>query len=457
VLKHRMGPLALGLGVLSLLVSGVGTASAQKVNCANEFRSGKLYFSQKIFDKAVDRFGLAAETCPDKAEYRGRYAIALAQYGGVRLDYALTYTDDPEARQATVDSVETMFTMAGAEFDSAAALDESKKNQKFVRENREHYWVERYNLGVKLLGEENFEGAELQFRLARLVDGTRPKAFSQGAIALISLDRKSEAASLVQAGLEQAPDDERLNTLIESIYLDAAKSLTREAENASADRDPATAEAAVAKADAAIDYLNQVLERRGGSDADIFFDRGAAKLAAGSLIQGVHTGEGISPQASERFKAAAEDFKQAGDIAGNEGENLQFYLNCLFNQIQALMNAENYDLVMAKIKEYITLDARDPAVWQMWAIGLSSLDDSNGAVNALMASKSLAGTELDAAESVKSAVGDAAAAAKALGSPDFVFTYQEPSSQEQIETWFWFGKKKVINFILGDKSGELTW
>jgi hypothetical protein len=450
--------LALALGVLSILVTGVGPASAQKINCANEFRSGKLYFSQKILDKAVDRFALAVEACPEKPEYRGRYAIALAEYGGARLGDALVYIDDPEARQATIDSVEMMFTTAGAEFDSAAALDESKKNQKFVRENREHYWVERYNLGVKLLGEEDFEKAELQFRLARLIDSTPPKAYSQGAIALISIDHKSEAAALVQAGLEQAPDDERLNTLLESIYLDAAKGLTREAEEAAGGGDEAGAAAAVKKTEEAVEYLNKVLERRGGADADILFDRGAAKLAAGSLLQLSHEGEGIAPAAAAKFKESAADFEKSGELVKADEENRDFYLNTLFNQIQALINAEAYDPAMLKIKEYIALDAKDPAIWQMWAMGLVSKDDDSKRVMvALMASKSLAGEALDVVETAGAAVGDAAAALKANGNPDFIYTYQDASSQDQIETWFWVNKKTAMCFILGDKSGELTW
>ena len=63
------------LAVLGL-VTAVGASvlprftSAQEVNCANEFRSGKLYFAQKIYRKAVGHFALAVKTCPDKAEYR---------------------------------------------------------------------------------------------------------------------------------------------------------------------------------------------------------------------------------------------------------------------------------------------------------------------------------------------------------------------------------------------------
>src|SRR5512139_3818733 len=84
---HRGGiPVTIGLRRLSLVptlslaisLAAVGPALAEDVNCANEFRSGKLYFSQKLYDKAVQRFGVAAGACPDKAEYRARYAMALA-------------------------------------------------------------------------------------------------------------------------------------------------------------------------------------------------------------------------------------------------------------------------------------------------------------------------------------------------------------------------------------------
>ena len=62
---------------VTVALGSLAPAAVAEENCANEFRSGKLYFSQQVFDKAVDRFANSVRICPDKGEYRARYAMAL--------------------------------------------------------------------------------------------------------------------------------------------------------------------------------------------------------------------------------------------------------------------------------------------------------------------------------------------------------------------------------------------
>jgi Flp pilus assembly protein TadD len=427
-----------------LVFSWSGLAAAERINCANEFRSGKLYFAQKIYKKSVQRFALAVQTCPDKAEYRARYAMALAQYGAERLVYVPTIPE-PEVKQALIDSVMAMYELAGAEFDSSLVYDDGRKNKKFVRENRKHFWVDRYNQGIKLYEEKNYEMAELQFRLARRIDVQNPRAYSQGAIALIGLNRRADAAQVVQQGLEQDPEDDRLNQLLENIYIDAATDLTREAESQND----------AAKAMEAVAYLDQVLERR-GEDVNLLFKRGVAHMAAGTAEKASESEAGTS-SAGERFLAAASDFGGAAEAISAE-EDQEFHLACLFNQIQCLMNADDCDAGVQKIKEYLGIEPKDAAIWQSWAICLSQQDDSQGAVGALMVSKSLAtAQEIPVDDAVKNAKEDESQSLQELGPPDFVYTYQEASSGNQINTWFWPGKRAARSFILGVKNGDMTW
>jgi tetratricopeptide (TPR) repeat protein len=443
-LKACLGFLCSGIGTAVLLAAIVAPAAAEKVNCSNEFRSGKLYFSQKLFEKAVHRFALSVETCPEKADYRGRYAIALAQYGGERLEDVLVFAPSEEAKAATIDSVVTMYQAAGAQFDTSKTLDPGKKNQKFVRENREHFWVERYNKGVKLLKEGKHEIAALEFHLARLLDPTRPLAYSQGAIALIYLDRKQEAATLVQAGLEREPEDKKLNDLLETIYIDAADDLIEECERSVSD---GNTEEAVGKASEAVAYLDQVLERRGGGDENLIFKRGTAHLAGGSA-----QGE----DGTESFKAAAADFSKAAELVSYE-DDANFHLAALFNQIQSLLKVGDCEGAIVVIKDFISKDYKDAGIWRSWAICLSEKEDPQAAVAALMLSKSLDGEAVDVQSAVEVAKEDAAAAVQALGPPDFIRTYQEASSGNQIESWFWIDERTAMSFILGVKNGEMTW
>jgi tetratricopeptide (TPR) repeat protein len=459
------------LAALSLVAASLvwsGTLHAQKVNCANEFRSGKLYFSQNIFDKAVDRFAVAVEVCPEKSEYRARYAIALAQFASERLVYIPTLEDDPKA--ALTDSVETMFAMAGSEFDSAMAQeDANKKIQKLVRESRKHFWVDRYNRGIKLNEDKDFPLADLNFRLARLVDASDPRAFSQGAIALIQMGDKTAAADLVQQGLELFADDEKLNSLQKSIFLDAAEELTKAGEK----------EKSLEKADEALKYLAQVEAKLDAPDADLLFKKGLAQMAAGGAL-GKPAGD-TPPDTAEsvaRYREAAESFVEAAKLIPfspdpvkdpvKEEErvgNNDFHLACQFNRIQSLWYAEDWDGTIAAIKGYIGLKYDDAAIWTIWTYCLQTQKKSDQAAAAIMVSKSLpaspnskdpGGTEISVEDARKNAKEDAAAALKELGPPDHDYSYQTADGY-QVDTWFWLAKRLAMSFVLGVKNGEMAW
>lgn len=431
------------VGVAALSLADPAGAD-DRINCANEFRSGKLYFSQKIYKKAVDRFAVAAETCPEKAEYRARYAMALAQYAGDRLVYLPTIPAGEE-RTATMDSVTTMFALAGAEWDSSLARDDSKKNQKFVRENRQHYWVEHYNHGINLYNDNKYEMAELEFRISRMLDPDNIKSFREGATALIALGEKTEAAKLVQDGLKIDPEDEKLNKLLESIYIDAANDLVEASEkDKSAD-----------EADKAIGYLNEVLERRDGQDANLLFKRGVAYMAKGAAEASDESG-GDAGAGAESYRKAADSFGEAADMIP-ASEDPDFHLAALYNRLQSEMNANDFEAAVVTLKAYLEQDPKDPSVWQTWAVCYSNQDNSDGAVAALMVSKSLAGSEIPVKDAVANAKADETSSLKELGDPAFVYTYQEVGSGNQINTWFWPDKKVARSFILGVKNGEMKW
>lgn len=436
-----------------------GPVHAQKVNCANEFRSGKLYFSQEIYNKAVDRFAVAVEVCPEKSEYRARYGIALAQFASERLVYVPTLDGDEKA--ALVDSVKSMFALSGSEFDAALEQeDANKKIQKLVRESRKHYWVDRYNRGIKLNEDGDYAMAALNFELARSLDKTDPRGYSQGAIALIQDEDKAGAADLVQQGLEVAPKDEKLNTLQKSIFLDAADDLTRQSEK----------EKSVAKADEALEYLAQVQAKLETPDADLLFKKGLAEMAAGGAL-GKPAGDTPPDTAASaaRYQAAAKSFDEAAKLIPfnptpakdpkkeeDRAANNDFHLACLFNGIQSLWYAEDWDATIAAIKGYIALKYDEPAIWKIWTYCLQTQKLPDQAASAIMVSKSLEGTSISPDDAATNAKEDAAKALKELGKPDKVYSYQTEDGY-QVDTWFWLAKRRAMSFVLGVKNGEMAW
>lgn len=455
-MKLRLGTLLLGAVWLVSSLATAPTFAEEKVNCANEFRSGKLYFSQAqqqhgknaeeeraLYKKSVEHYEISVEVCPDKWDYQTEYGTALAQYAGLLLeDLIITPPPDSASIWSAIDTLEALYVKAGAAFQSAYDLEDRPKARKRVRERREKYWVDRYNHGLKLLKEEKFAYANVGFRWARHIDPTRPNAYRLGANALINLGQKPEAAVLVKAGLEQEPEDEKLNQLLEKIFIDAANDLTIQAEK----------ESDAAKAQEAIDYLDEVLERRGGEDENVLFKRGTAYMALGASLD---MSEGVDERVTS-FQRSAADYAAAAELVSFETDR-NFHLAALFNEIQSFMKADDCDAAIEIIKDFISKDHTDPAVWQSWAICLSQMEDPQAAVAALMLSKSLAGSAIDVEPAMENAVEDAAASIQNLGRPDFIRAYQESSSGNQIESWFWIEKRTAISFILGVNNGEVTW
>jgi tetratricopeptide (TPR) repeat protein len=451
-LNVRLIHSGIAVAVLVASASLAHPAAAQRINCANEFRSGKLYFSQQVFDKAVDHFALAVEACPEKGEYRARYAMALAQRASELLDQSRTMASTKDEEESMKAQAMDMFKKAGAEFDSSLVRDDSKKNQKFVRENRKHYWVDHYNQGLKLANDGKFEQAAKQLEIARLVDPFEVKAYTQGAVVLIKSDHKSAAAALVQEGLKVDPENKELNGLQDSIFKDAARGLIDQISSA----DP---EAGVAKADSAIAYLKQVQDNadEGKEDPNVYFDLGLANLEAGTAIARADTGETVSPEAKVRFVKAADEFKKAADLVPVDGENREFHLNAVFNRMQALLNAQEWEQALTQIKEYLAQEPTDGAAWQFFAQALIQTKKSEEAVLALMTYKSIEGQEISVDDAVTNAQADEKAALDQMGPPDKAYTYQDAKTGDQYNALFWFAKKQVEIFNQGRKAGELGW
>jgi len=431
----RLG-LVLATALMTAIV--VTPARAEKVNCNNEFRSGKLYFDQKIFEKALAKFAVAVEHCPDKGEFHARYALALCEMG---QKYVGQLETAEEAERDTLLSKGLgFFEKAGRELDAALQTKAGKKKKlkKFVKQNRGHYWVHYYNEGLELFEEGDYKQADLNFRIARLINPEDIRSYGQEAITLIRLDDIPGAKALVDSGLVRDPENERLLGIQTSITRDTARNL---ANSADSDNDPAKVVEALALYDKLVEATPD--------DPNLIFERGLAAL----------TGAGVVPKEDQAalYERAIADFRAAADLVPADGENRDFHVNCLFNIVQAYSLSGNVEKGLTAGREYTCIAPMDPAGWQFMAGFLIDNDEQTGAVSALMMSKSLAGNEVPVAVATDSATKDAKAALASNGKPDNVFTYQEASSGNQIQTWIWSKAHKAVSFILGDESGQVTW
>jgi tetratricopeptide (TPR) repeat protein len=442
-------PAARLLVALAALVLAPRMTAAQSTTCADEFRSGKLYFQQQLNEKSVERFAAAVAGCPDKGEYHARYAMALCQRGDELLNQAFTKADTREAREALLEEARRHYRLAGAAFDTAAVVEPKKSLLKFVRENRDHYWVDHYNRALEFLKDDaKIAVADVEFGIARLIAPLNPKAYSQGAVARVKLEDRDGAMALVKQGLAIAPEDKQLNELLETLYQSAAEDYIQRAQE---NKDPAKA----AEGEALVDKL---LERR-GEDGNLYFLRAILRTTRGAAHMAGNPAQEDSARMA--FRGAAEDFAKAAALIPPDKDQ-GFHQDALFNQIQALVSAGEYDPAMKVISTYLSLNYAEATIWKFMSLCLLEKGEQNQGVAALMVSKSIEGGVIaDSPEKVKmtveGAIDDAAASLSQQGPPEFVYGYQEQSSGNQIQTWFWPAKRTVMSFILGKKNGELTW
>lgn len=421
--------------------------SAQEVNCANEFRSGKLYFAQKITRKAVDHFAISVKACPDKAEYRARYAMALAQLGEEKLKI-VEDTGDVAGSKADVDSVLDMYKLAGSEFDASLKADPSKQNVKFVKENRKHFWVARYNEGIKLSKEEKNDAAVVEFKLARSIDPTEIKPYEQGAFVLINQGNKSEAAALISEGLAIAPNDTTLLKLREQVGASEARDLVKKAE------EPTTTPEEAAQLCARADSLYTAKLKTDEKDSNTYFDRGLSRLTWAAAVASKD-----SVQSVAIYGKAAEDFHKARELVPASTDTA-FYQSSLYNDIQASMNAGNVSKAVDMVKEYMNYDCKDGGMWKTYAQALYlNKDQQKGAVALIISNSMSKGSEVPMADAVKNAKEDAQKALSDRGNPTAAYAYTEDMGGKSmsIESWIWCNKKKANVYYLGKDNGEVSW
>ena len=447
ILPVRFGSkwLSFGLVLAGGTSLGASVAVAQEVNCANEFRSGKLYFSEKVYAKAVDRFALAVKTCPDKAEYRARYAIALAQLGQEKLAVVET-TGDVAGHKADVDSVIAMYQLAGSEFDASLKTDNSKQNQKLVRENRMHFWVNRYNEGTKLAGENRNEAAALEFELSRMLDPNEIKAYQQGVVVLVNQGKVKEAQALIESGLAKAPNDSVLTSLQKRVGAVEAQRLLKQAEDSSTD--PAKANELARRADSLLTHSI----KDNPKNANLYFDRGLARMTRATTTKD-------SAQAAGIYGQAADDFEEARKLVPAATDS-SFHQSALYNEIQSWMNANKIDESIELIMEYLSIDLDDASVWKFYAQALLlSGDKKTGAIALIISNSMTTGSPVTIEDAVKNAGEDQKKALTDRGQPSLVYAYTADMAGKivSVECWLWHAKKKASVYYLGKDNGEVRW
>ncbi len=439
-MKH----IAQGVLALAFTFAFAGSAFAERINCSNKYRSGKLSFSQRLYDDALDQFKTAVDVCPEEGEYHMYYAMAICEIASRKFQEAYTLASTQEEQDQLLAEAFEMFEFAGVQFDSAMVVKPKKKIRKQIRENKEHYWVDHYNLGVKMMKEEKFSIASNEFRIARLLDPEDTRGYLQGASAYIYLEQKAEAAELVLQGLEVEPENKELTELRDNLFMDTAQTLIGQAGEA---QDPVLAEESAEKA---LGYLAQ-LEELTPDDANVYFETGSAYMLKGRALKNQ------DKDGAADLRLSADTFAKAAELVPAEGENFEFHKFAMLNRLLAIYEIGDCCETLKAAVDYIKIDHTDEVPFQIIASCEAQMDNTDGAVSALMVYKALNGEEVSVQDAVNNATGDAKTELDSQGPPTQVWTYQESESGNQINVWFWIESKQAMAFILGNKQGSLQW
>jgi len=479
ILKMAAGP-RFAVLCLGLLIAGsaLGADVDPALTPNAHFMSGKLYLSQKVFEKAEREFAAAVLGDSTNAEYRTFWATSLSQVATIQLD-ATAAISDPEARRAAIRAIAPMLAEASHQFDLAAMMD-PKKQGGAADDNRQHYWVDIYKQGLALAELKQYEDAHEVFKLTNVIDPKDPSGVFQVAYTNRQMGKTLEAVAEAKRAKEMAQVRiaelgdcsqfkshdrkktcgtriDNMNKIIKNVDSFTRSNNVKLAEDALARSksatDPATTRAVYAEA---IGYFEDALEQDPSLEGVRFDLANTHFITAESFEAG---GDKVAAKAS--FLKAAEIFGVLADADSVDAETKSL---SLYNGASALYSAEDFVNAGPRFLRYIDLAPREVPAWRLAGICHLEQGKRPEAVSYLSMGSSLSDEAV--VTPVEESVGtiknmhSGSVAAKALvelGNPEEVRTFTDKDNGNRIlTTWIWWSKGMARHYLNGDEVGRVT-
>lgn len=388
--------------VLRSLLVFVGVAVLVLGGCGQNphLSGGRLYLSQKNFEKAVRELEIAVEQEPEN--------------GFAHLNLAMAYGEIGETKKA------------GEEFDKALELN--PKLSKDVETNRRHYWVEHFNEGVRLSQEEkNFEEAAKEFEKAIELDPRDVRAYSNLGFSLTQLGEHEKALALFEKAAELEPTDETSRKNLARVYEDIAKNH---------------------------------FKNRNYTEAIRFYQR-ALDLEPDGLNCLLQLGICHSQKASAEttLALARPDYEKALEFYSRVLEKEPDNVDIIYNMGLTNLAIDNLDEAIQLLKKAVDMDPTVSDFHKILGRAYARAGEQESAVTELVISKALDTSrgkrmaDIDgwiAPDAVKARyrdVGDLPATLQELGQPEEIYSYQESGSL--VEVWFYWSKGTALYFVNG--------
>ncbi len=385
--------------LLNSLVLVALAATVAITGCAQNphLSGGRLYRSQKVYDKALRELELAVQQEPQNP---------LAH-----LELGMVYAEIGETKKA------------GAEFDKAVELD--PKMQKDVEANRRHYWVEHFNAGIRLSNEEkNFEEAAKEFEKAIDLDPQDARAYTNLAFCLRKIGRQDEALDLFEKAASLNPTDPTARKNLAASYVDLGRG-----------------EAKDGNFGAALKLFEKALEL----DSTLVETEFELANAYSQAAQADTTEE----EKAAKYEKAISLYTR---VVGRDPN----HIDAIFNLGTAYLAMERADEALPLLKKAVDLDPKVHDFHNRLGRAYARQGNDEMAVAEIVVSKALRGmrqSDLDYwldPGTVKARYPDAAPLTRTLedvGRPEDVYTYQE--SGGTVEVWFYWTKGTAYYFVNG--------
>ena len=418
-----------------LILAMAVTAGVYLEGCSKAsqpYQSGRLYFSQKLYDKAAEQFELAVQEDPED--------------GKNHYELAKTYAELERNEEA------------GREF--KIALEKTPALEKEVRDAIQHYRADHYNSALEFLRDKTWGEAIAQLQEAIYLDDTEPNQYINMGYCYSELGETEVAVSYYEKALTLSPEDDKARANLIATFAKQASDF-REARDY----------------DQAIRFYYKVLELQIGDEsldvatvpATVLAERTKAdEVAAGYLFdlgltymdkaEKAKDMEAVPP-AVDIFKALFDVNPADDDALYNYGYARMLGGECaeaipLFGQLLDRRPKEaSYYMLMATcyVKTGATDQETQTNIVLYFAIANSLQSDQNKLSPADFKDRTkhegLLKGKYRSWQDMKKALDSS-------GTPEDIYTYTDESGH-QFETWFYWSTGEAIVFNDGSEYGKI--
>lgn len=429
-MKSKVNPLWVLLVAVAVVFAG------QMAGCSKAsqpYQSGKLYFSQKLYDKAAEQFEAAVVEDPAS--------------GKNHLELAKCYAELDRNEEA------------GQNF--RVAVEKEPTLKKEVKDAVQHYRADHYNRAVELMKEKSYGDAIAELQEAAYLDEKDPNQYINMGVCYSELKQTDLAVQYYEKALTLSPEDEMARANLVGTFANQAADFRKEKSY-----------------DQAIKFYMKVLGLT--IDDEAFDVQTATPAELIARIKDDETAQGYLFDLGISYLDKAEDKKDeaalndAADLFGAMYEANPADDDALYYFAYGKMVAEDYDAAISAFGQLLDRSPREATYYMNMATAYvkGGGSDTGMQMKGVLYFALARALGSDDNKLAKSAISNASALEKrlrekystwkdmkkvmdSLGVPEDVYAYKEDSGSD-VESWFYWAKGEAAVFTNGYETGRIS-